>query len=114
MKPIAQLILFTLSVSLLCGCRGLQSEGQKSRLAAAVPTATVGNNELRLNAELTRVPRAEGFDLVGTIKVSAANGSFPAGISVNHFALRPSWKGFPGYYVMNFTQRHGTWQLPGV
>lgn len=54
------------------------------------------------------------FDLKGTIKVTSADGSFLSGLSVNHFALKPSWKGFPGYYVMNFTRDKGVWRTPGA
>lgn len=113
MKQIC-LTVFTLFLSLLCGCRGLQSEMQKSRPAAAEPIAVVGNQELRLDAKLTQISQANGFDLTGTITLSTAGGSFPSEFSVKHFALRPSWKGFPGYHVINFTLRNNVWELRGA
>jgi hypothetical protein len=114
MKPFAQLLLFAVSISLLCGCRGLQSEMQKSRLAAAGPTAMIGGQEFRLEAELKRTLLGDRFDLVGTIKVNSAIRNFPSAFSVNHFALKPCWKGFPGYYAINFTKNKGVWTLPGA
>jgi hypothetical protein len=96
-----------------CGCRGLQSEMQKGRLANAPSSASVAGQEMRLEADLARQMRGERFDLVGAIKVSSMNGNLPAGIEINHFALKPSWTGLPGYYVMNFIRNKGIWQLPG-
>lgn len=107
--------LFVLSLFILfsCGCRGLQSEMQKSRIAAASPTAQIGGKEFRLEAELSRVFEENRFDLIGRIKVIPEGTSFPTTLSVDHFTLKPSWSGWPGYYVNNFTRRDGVWRMAG-
>jgi len=107
-----RLLLFLAIVpSLFCGCRGLQSELQKSKILAAGPTATVLGTELRLESSLKRTFHSDGrkFDLKGQAAVIAEIGSLPKEVEAYHMALKPSWKGWPGYYVLNFTERNGIW-----
>ena len=104
--------LIALCCLLLCGCRGLQSEMQKSQHRKAGPTAVIGGTELKLVSELKRVSQAgqKGFDLTGRITVVAPSGSLPHGAEIYHFALKP---GGAGYYVMNFTRKDNAWRLRG-
>jgi hypothetical protein len=75
---------------------------------------TVLGTEIRIDTTLFQSPKEKGFDLNGAITLSPANGTFPAGMAINRFSLKPSWKGWPGYFVMNFVLQNGDWVLPGV
>jgi hypothetical protein len=106
------ILAVALAVPLFCGCRGVVSEVQKSEIRAVGDTAMVGGAELQLTSELKRTarPDGKGFDLTGRLVVSWQPGTFPPMVSVHHFALKPSWRGSPGYYVVNFEDRHGKWE----
>lgn len=110
-RQIIPLLLVLTILSAFCGCRGIQSELQKSKLRAASSAATVQGTEVRLESSLKRTFHTDGrkFDLKGQLTVIAANGSLPKDVEVHHMALKPGWKGWPGYYVLNFTQRQGSW-----
>ncbi len=80
-------------------------------LLSAGSTINVGSTEMRLESSLHRTFHSDGraFDLKGQVAVVAVNGSLPKGIDVYHMALRPGWKGWPGYYFLNFKQQEGQW-----
>jgi len=101
----------SIALVLFCGCRGIQSEVQKAKITAASPLKTIEGTELRLASSLKRTFHSDGqrFDLRGQLVVSAGNGSLPTGVEAYHLALKPGWRGWPGYYVMNFRQRNGIW-----
>jgi hypothetical protein len=95
------------------GCRGLVSEMQKAEIRHASSTTSIANQQLHLEAELTKQPgsQGKGFNLKGRITVTSASGDFPKEILITRFSLKPSWKGWPGYYVINFANYNDTWEL---
>ncbi|MBC8097659.1 MAG: hypothetical protein H7Y43_17805 [Akkermansiaceae bacterium] len=110
MKFSALLVLLLTTGFVLCGCRGLQSEFQKTELRKAMPTAVLNGSTLRLSSSLTRLPQTKGFDLKGVLTITSDSNAFPKHVEAYHLALKPSWTGFPGYYVMNFFRRDGVWK----
>jgi hypothetical protein len=101
-----------LLVTLLCGCRPLQSRSQNQRIQGAPAVAKVGGTELKLESRLKRTLGAneKAFDLNGEINIISLSGTLPTGIQVTSFSLKPSWSGWPGYFVMNFVNRRGSWE----
>lgn len=100
-----------LGLLVLTGCRGLESEMEKSAIRFGLPAVDIGNHHLSLSAKLARKPNGnkKGFDLTGAIEIAAQNENFPTNFSVPTFSLRPAW---PGYYVVSFENRGGKWELP--
>ena len=115
--PIAfQLALLSICVSVLTGCRIAQSELQKSEITAASTNAISKDGELRMSASLKKfkINGIKGFDLEGRIIVSATAGVVPSTINVFQLGLKPSWKGWPGYFVVNAQRRKDGWEMGGV
>ncbi len=118
-----KLIVPTFKISLaliLCyvatGCRIAQSELQKSEISASKTNAISKDGELRMSATLKKykVSGLDGFDLEGRIIVSSASGVMPSSINVFQLGLKPSWKGWPGYFVMNAQRRKNGWEMGGL
>lgn len=114
-------ISFKVSLALILvwaatGCRIAQSELQKSEITASNTNAISKDGELRMSASLKkfRVSGLKGFDLEGRIVVSSASGVMPSSINVFQLGLRPSWKGWPGYFVMNAQRRDDGWEMGGL
>ena len=107
------ILLLTIIPILFCGCQGIQSEVQKSEMLAAEPMATVDGVKLQLESSLHRTfyTDARRFDLKGQLIVVSTNGFLPEGIDIYHMALKPGWKGWPGYYVLNCKQKNGLWWM---
>jgi hypothetical protein len=114
MKSLVKLVLFSFLLLPVMGCRGISSEMQKADMHSASASVAVAGTEIHLDTKLSQSPKAKGFDLIGSITLSPTGGAFPAGTAINRFSLKPSWKGWPGYYVMNFVRQNGDWVLPGV
>jgi len=114
MKSAARLILFALLVSLVSGCVAIVSEAQKAEARSAPSSVVIDGTEMRLDIKMSQSPKEKGLDVNGTITLTASNGRFPAQMSINRFALKPSWKGWPGYFFMNFVRQNGDWVLPGA
>ncbi len=108
-------ILLVAAANLVGGCRGIYSEIQKKKILVAGPTAIVQGTELRLESALKRSLHSDSrnYDLKGKLTITAINGSFPPGVDVFHLALKPGWKGWPGYYVLNFVEQDGCWRMVG-
>jgi hypothetical protein len=98
------------------GCRGIQSELQKSEISDARTNAVCKEGEVRMSASLKKfkVSGLEGFDLEGRIIISAASGAMPPTINIYQLGLKPSWKGWPGYFVMNAQKRKDGWVMGGL
>lgn len=113
MQILKLLFFLTMAPCLLCGCQVIQSEIQESKIAAAGPTSTVDGTELRLESSLKRTFHSDGrkFDLQGKLAIISSNGSFPEKVGVYHMALKPGWKGWPGYFVINIKQHNGIWNM---
>lgn len=118
MKRLFFLALQTMSVAMLAlvsGCRIAQSELQKSEIKAAGTNVVCKDGEFRLTSFLTKIQRAgrKGFDLQGRIVVSAASGTIPASVNILQLSLKPSWKGWPGYFVANAYRYKRGWRMEG-
>jgi hypothetical protein len=99
--------LLLVAAALASGCRGLQSELQKSQLRKAGPTAVIEGMKVTLSSTLTRSTAQKVFDLQGILVIAADGGTFPATARPYHLALRPA---AAGYYVMNFRNVGGNWK----
>jgi hypothetical protein len=110
-----QTLVLAAAVVLLSGCRIAQSELQRSEIKAAGTNAVCKDGEFKLSSSLTKVQRAgrKGFDLHGRVVVSATAGVVPDSVNIFQLSLKPGWKGWPGYFVMNATRRKGGWQMSG-
>jgi hypothetical protein len=106
-----RLSLFSILLAALlsfCGCRGLQSELEKSALRKAGPTVEIDGTTFKLTSSLKRSMSSDGkrFDLSGDLVIAPDIGSFPENIEVCRLALRPD---ATGAYVINFFEEHGIW-----
>jgi hypothetical protein len=103
------------AMALVSGCRSIQSELQKSEIKAASTNAVCKDGELRLSSTLKKATHEgrKGFDLQGKILVSAASGTIPASVNIFQLSLKPSWKGWPGYFVMNAYRHKRGWKMDG-
>jgi hypothetical protein len=117
-SKIIKLFLFlNIALFLSCGCVGILSvvknENQKSEIAAANSTVITQGTELRLETSLKRTFHADGrtFDLNGQLTVVAVNGSMPQQIEAYHMMLKPGWKGWPDFYVLDITEQNGNWRM---
>ena len=111
-----QLAVLTTAVVAVSGCRVIQSELQKSEIKVASTNAICKDGELSMTASLKKFSLSgiKGFDLEGRIVVSAASGAVPAEVNIFQLSLKPSWKGWPGYFVMNANPGKKGWQMGGV
>lgn len=110
-----RLLLLLVTIGFFSGCRAAQSELQKSEIKAASTNAVCKDGELKLSSSLEKKAREgrKGFDLHGKVVVSAVTGSVPEAVNIFQLSLKPSWKGWPGYFVMNATRRKTGWQMGG-
>lgn len=108
-------MILVAAIALVSGCQVAQSELQKSEIKAAGTNAVCKDGELKLASSLTKIQHTgrKGFDLRGRVVVTAASGTVPDSVNIFHLGLKPSWKGWPGYFVMNATRRKGGWQMGG-
>jgi hypothetical protein len=88
---------------------------QKSKMRAAGSSTVLNGETFQLECSLKRTSHSDQktFDLVGELRVIATDGSLPADVDVSHLAFKPGWKGWPGYYVLNFTREDGQWRFVG-
>jgi hypothetical protein len=107
-KGLHSLSLSLISLLIFSGCRGLQSEMEKSQLREARPTLVIDGVTFQLVSSLKRTmyPDGKRFDLNGELTIKSLDGSFPTNLNAYHLALKP---GGAGYYVMNFREDGGAW-----
>src|ERR1700712_3916810 len=99
-----QLRLFSLLLAVqmfFCGCRGLQSEFEKSERRKASSTVEIDGTTFQLASSLKRIISQDSkrSSVTGELIISVDHGSFPSNVGVYHLALRPD---ATGAYVMNF------------
>ena len=111
-----RLALPSILISVTCGCRIAQSELQKSEIRAASTNAICKDGELSMKASLKKFSLSgiKGFDLEGQITISAVAGVVPGTVNLIQLSLKPSWKGWPGYFVSNANRRKDGWEMGGL